>query len=347
MSQFKQYIDTINSTTELPGGDAEVENGGIVFAVDNKNTPTYGRLYIKNPFGGAYETNGTLFEIGSNVSKLNVHGNAAVSGKITTLSLEVTNNIGTQSTLVDSLYVSNIHATNLTGTGVVEFNEISVNGISAATPNHEINISAPVSITDSLEVNSHGNITLSSDGSVNITSGDPTKIIGNTDIRSKKYVNTMAGVGLGESLGQAGFWVYTTDGNTYSYPITVRANNTYNSYSTIINGDSSLIGFGHGNNNVRLEWYNGESDGESAIVCVAKQAQQEDKWPLTIRINENGTNADSQVEIANKLKVTGNIEASGVVEAIGGGVVKGTQLRISGTYYTASFSNGVLTFSPA
>lgn len=67
-------IDT-TSATKNPFKLDEVENGGIVLAVDNtSNTPNFGRMYFKNPFGTAYDTDGKLFEVGTNVSTLNVHG---------------------------------------------------------------------------------------------------------------------------------------------------------------------------------------------------------------------------------------------------------------------------------
>lgn len=80
-TQYKFYkttctagnIDT-TSATKNPFKLDEVENGGIVLAVNDTSDPNFGRMYFKNPFGTAYDTNGKLFEVGTNVSTLNVNG---------------------------------------------------------------------------------------------------------------------------------------------------------------------------------------------------------------------------------------------------------------------------------
>lgn len=86
-TQYKFYkttctagnIDT-TSATKNPFKLDEVENGGIVLAVNDTSDPNFGRMYFKNPFGTAYDTDGKLFEVGTNVSTLNVNGNATVGG---------------------------------------------------------------------------------------------------------------------------------------------------------------------------------------------------------------------------------------------------------------------------
>ena len=89
-TQFKKYKSTcivggVSTTGTLnPAGISDAENGGIILAVDNKTTPTYGRMYFKNPYGTAYGTDGAVFEVGTNVSHIDVSGDASIGGNVHT-----------------------------------------------------------------------------------------------------------------------------------------------------------------------------------------------------------------------------------------------------------------------
>lgn len=75
-------VTAISSGEENVVGSGEVENGDIVFAVDNKNTPTAVRLYIKNPFGEAYGKDGELLGVGTDVDHINVSNDATVGANL-------------------------------------------------------------------------------------------------------------------------------------------------------------------------------------------------------------------------------------------------------------------------
>lgn len=71
--QVKLYKTKIESDG-TPKGVSNAENGGLILAVNDKYSPSYGRIYFKNPYGGDYGTDGAVFEVGTNVSKLDVYG---------------------------------------------------------------------------------------------------------------------------------------------------------------------------------------------------------------------------------------------------------------------------------
>lgn len=89
-------ITEISSGEENVVGSGEIENGDIVFAVDNKSAPTAARLYIKNPFGEAYGKDGELLGVGTDVDHINVSNDATVGTDLNvsgTTTLEGTANI--------------------------------------------------------------------------------------------------------------------------------------------------------------------------------------------------------------------------------------------------------------
>lgn len=337
-TQYKFYkttctadnIDT-TSATKNPLKLDEVENGGIVLAVDNtSSSPNFGRMYFKNPFGTAYGKDGKLFEVGTNVSTLRVNG-LTYDTFVKPDQIEIVDQNANESVIISK---GNIQFANI--------NE-NANGTISADANLTLN-----STNANIALNSNSpnaNITLNS-STLTITGSIIGNITFNGDITTNTRVNTDAiypkTTGGTINLNSA---VNISDGLTVGADLTVTGINTVGTRVSI--GDVVAPAVDWQGDDVSASgvhvWHNSDNAAYGVSIVGATDASGGGVYPQ-IRVYD-GTANTCTIDMNGRygdIKVSRNIRAEGTIS---GGVVKGTQLEIGSTFYRASFVNGVLSFS--
>jgi len=352
-TQYKFYkttctagnIDT-TSATKNPLKLDEVENGGIVLAVNSKSDPSFGRMYFKNPFGTAYGKDGKLFEVGTNVSTLNVNGNATVGGGDIVLKDAIIRST-TESGTVRRVVIG----TKPSGSGPIErLSRIEFNS-------QNVTMSGNVTVSDNLYVSQIAGVDNRS-----ITVGNA--VYFNEDVSFDQDVNIgeslVVSVGINTNdlaVGSGDSGLLTVNGELYSKinnvnQFYVDSNGTYAKGPLTVGtrvsvGDGVAPAVDWQGDDVSASgvhvWHNSDNVAYGVSIVGATDASGGGVYPQ-IRVYD-GTANTCTIDMNGRygdIKVSRNIRAEGTIS---GGVVKGTQLEIGSTFYRASFVNGVLSFS--
>lgn len=333
-TQYKFYkttctagnIDT-TSATKNPFKLDEVENGGIVLAVNDTSDPNFGRMYFKNPFGTAYDTNGKLFEVGTNVSTLNVNGINSSSSDPGNGRIRIESATYNTCIYPDQMYIEDKSAN--------ESVVISKGNIQFANANSNAN--GTISADANLTLNSPGaNITLNS-STLTITGSVTGNITFNGNITTNTQVNTdkIYPKTTGGSIGLNSA-VDISDGLTVGADLTVTGINTVGTRVSIGDGVAPAVNWQGDDvsaSGVHV-WHNSDNVAYGVSIVGATDASGGGVYPQ-IRVYDGTTNTCT-IDMNGRygdIKVSRNISADGAVNA--------SNFRISSGETVVSFnSNG-------
>ena len=186
--KFKKSTFSYSGTSEVVAGSDKIENGDIVIALDDKNSPQTARMYVKNPFGAAYGTDGDLFSIGTDVDSLT-----------TTKGVEVGTHLRVKGTSKFDGEIDTDSTIKLTDQQANKSNDITSNSISFTGQSNDN--AATISSDKSLTFNADGyNIVMGSSGIRLYNSSESILFEGDTSNAAAKLT---AGNGLWVGTGYA------------------------------------------------------------------------------------------------------------------------------------------------
>lgn len=298
-TQYKFYKGTLANNSLPAAQQAKVENGGIVLSVDDKDSPTFGRMYFRNPFGTAYDKDGAFIEVGTNVSHVDVKGalsvdDGAIISGFTEINCPNTSALGVNG---DSEFTGNI---------IVYDNPVTIT-------NNDQTVSINYNVISFTNQSNNASATISTQGPININATDAVfsgSVIVNTRVNTDNiYPKTTDGT---ISLNSA---VDISDGLTVGADSTVTGISTVGTRVSI--GDEVAPAVDYQGTNVFASgvhvWHNSSSSSGAYGVSIvgATDASGGGVYPQ-IRVYDGTSNNVCSIDMNGRY---GNITASGNIES--------------------------------